>query len=75
MKEFLHQRAAFVREDTALDLNSMIQFLRNAYPKMSANSAETFIVCAINQSFDAGIDQSAGAHRAGLYRCVNRGSD
>jgi hypothetical protein len=49
----------------------MIQKIRVADPEATLYRARAFISRAVNQSSDARLDQSPGAHRAGFDRRVN----
>src|SRR2546421_10621311 len=70
-KKLLHQLAALRLEHALNYFNPMIQLIRAADLKVSMNRTRSFVWRAINQQADAGLNQSAGAHRAWLDRRVN----
>src|SRR5262249_17351748 len=69
--KLLHQRPAFVRSHTGNDLNSVIQDLGSAYPKMRSDRAKTLVVSSVNKSLNAGVDEGSGAHRTWLDGRIN----
>src|SRR6476659_4081447 len=70
-EKILHERAAFVFEHALSHFNAMIQEIRVADPEATLDRAGALVSCAVNESSDARLDQSAGAHRAGFDRRVN----
>ncbi len=59
---------AFVFQNAGNDFDSVIQRTVVANPKMCANRTKAFVRRSVNKSFDARLNESAGAHRARLNR-------
>jgi len=71
-KELLHQLAAFRFQHAADYLDAMIQFIRAANLKVSINGAGLLVARAVNEQWDARLDQSAGTHCARFNRRIDR---
>ena len=70
-EKILHERAAFLFQHALSHFDAMIQKLCVADPEATADRAGAFVCGAVNQTPDARLNQSAGAHRARLDRGVN----
>ena len=70
-EKLLHQRAAFRLEHARSYFNPVIQKIRVANSEATYDRARPLIRCAINQTPDTRLYQSACAHRARFNRRVN----
>jgi len=70
-EKILHERATFVFEHALSHFNAMIQKIRVADPEATLDRARALVSGAVNESANARLDQSAGAHRARFDRRVN----
>ena len=70
-EKILHERATFVFEHALSHFNAMIQKICVANPEATLDRTGAFVSRAVNQSSDARLNQSAGAHRARFDRRVN----
>ena len=70
-EKILHQRAAFVFQHALSHFDAMIQKIRVADLEATVNCPGAFVSRAINECFDARLDQSARAHRARFNRRIN----
>src|SRR6266849_3130341 len=70
-KKLLHQRATLSFQDSFDYFNAMIELFGVTDMKMRFDGARFFIGGAINQTFDACLNQRPGAHRARFNSRVN----
>ncbi len=70
-EEILHQASAIIGQDAPCNNEPVVQFFAVANAEMGPDGTKSLVVSAINKAGDAGIDQRAGTHGAGLDSGVN----
>ena len=70
----MKQGGGFVGEDAGNDFDVMIQARMGEYFETGANGAAFWVVSAVNETWNAGLNHSAGAHRARFESDVKRGA-
>ena len=69
----MQEGGGFFGEDAGGDVDLVIQFGAGEKLETGAESATLGIVGGVNESWDASLDDSAGAHGAGLERDIESG--